>query len=99
MKFPEDDPTPRFDLCYLDGAHNWFVDGLAFFLVHRLLKPGGWIIFDDVDWTYESSPTLKDTEDVRKMPEDRVEKVVQIEKVHVGLGSALIRGARMLLGR
>jgi len=27
----------------------------------------------------------------------RIEKVV--EKVHVGLGSVLIRGARMLLGR
>lgn len=152
MKFLEKDPTPRFDLCYLDGAHNWFVDGLAFFLVHRLLRPGGWIIFDDLDWTYESSPTLKNTEYVRKMPEDErttaqveriyellvkthpefeefrreagwayarrklassaterlhrelvVEQVVRIEKVvekvHVGLGSVLIRGARMLLGR
>jgi hypothetical protein len=120
--------------------------------VHRLLRPGGWIIFDDLDWTYESSPTLKNTEYVRKMPEDErttaqveriyellvkthpefeafrreagwayarrklasgaterlhrelvVEQVVRIEKVvekvHVGLGSVLIRGARMLLGR
>jgi hypothetical protein len=28
------------------------------------------IIFDDLDWTYASSPTLKDREDVRRMPED-----------------------------
>ncbi len=81
MKFLEQDPTPRFDLCYLDGAHNWFVDALAFFLVHRLLRPGGWIIFDDVDWTYAASPTLKDTESVRAMPEDE-RTTAQVSRVY-----------------
>ncbi|MFA7570645.1 MAG: class I SAM-dependent methyltransferase [Sulfurimonadaceae bacterium] len=70
MKFLEEDATPRFDLCYLDGAHSWFVDGFAFFLVDKLLKSGGWIIFDDMNWTYEKSPTLKNTEWVKNMPED-----------------------------
>jgi predicted O-methyltransferase YrrM len=80
MKFLEEDSTPRFDLCYLDGAHSWSVDGFAFLLVDRLLKPGGWIIFDDINWTYDKSPTLKNTEYVKNMPED--EKITpQIKKV------------------
>ena len=70
MRFLEEDPTPRFDFCYLDGAHSWFVDALAFFLVDRLLRPGGWIIFDDLDWTYATSSSLKESEMVRSMPLD-----------------------------
>ena len=70
MKMLQEDPTPRFDFCYLDGAHSWFVDGFAFFLIDRLLKPGGWILFDDMDWSYASSPALRDTEMVRDMPSD-----------------------------
>jgi predicted O-methyltransferase YrrM len=70
MRLLREDPSPRFDLCYIDGAHDWFVDGFAFFLVDRLLRPGGWIIFDDLDWTYAGSPALAHTERVRQMPED-----------------------------
>jgi hypothetical protein len=66
----QQDPTPRFDLCYLDGAHDWFVDGFAFFLIDRLLRPNGWILFDDMDWTYAGSPTLGQTDRVKQMPED-----------------------------
>jgi predicted O-methyltransferase YrrM len=80
MKLIEQDPNPRFDLCYLDGAHNWYVDGFAFFLVDKLLLPGGWIIFDDIDWSYSKSPTLKDTENVRKMPAEERD-TPQIHKV------------------
>jgi predicted O-methyltransferase YrrM len=77
----EKDSSPRFDLCYLDGAHNWNTDGFAFHLVDRLLKPGGWIIFDDLNWTYASSPTLKDTDFVRAMPEQE-RKTAQVRKVY-----------------
>jgi len=54
MRFLEADPMPRFDFCYLDGAHSWETDGFAFFLVDRLLKPDGWILFDDLEFTWES---------------------------------------------
>lgn len=81
MKMLEEDPKPRFDFCYLDGAHNWFVDGFAFFLVDRLLRPGGWIIFDDLYWKYSSSPTLKNTEFVRNMPPEERD-TPQIRKVY-----------------
>jgi predicted O-methyltransferase YrrM len=48
---------PIYDLCYLDGAHNWTIDGLAVFLVEKLLKPEGWLLLDDLEWSYASSPS------------------------------------------
>ena len=97
MRMLEEDPQPRFDFCYLDGAHDWFVDGFAFFLVDRLLKPGGWIIFDDVDWTFGSSPTLQRSERVLNMPDDerdtpQVRKVVELlVAMHPSYGSVQIQ--------
>ena len=81
MKMLEDVPSPRFEFCYIDGAHNWFTDGFSFFLVDRLIKPGGLIVFDDLDWTYESSPSLKNSEKVRRMPQDE-KSTPQIRKVY-----------------
>lgn len=46
---------PRYDFCYLDGAHDWHVDGLAVVLIERLLRPGGWLLMDDLDWSYATS--------------------------------------------
>jgi len=48
---------PIFDFCYLDGAHNWTIDGLAVVLVEKLLKPGSWLLLDDLEWSYSSSPS------------------------------------------
>lgn len=73
MKFLEKDPTPCFDLCYLDGAHNWFVDGFAFFLVDKLLKPGGWIILDDLDFCYNNSQGMQGTDSLAAMPSEERE--------------------------
>jgi predicted O-methyltransferase YrrM len=70
MRMLESSDGTRFDLCYVDGAHTWSDDGLAFFLVDRLLSPGGWIIFDDLTWTYSGSRSLGDSEWVRDMPDD-----------------------------
>jgi predicted O-methyltransferase YrrM len=55
MKLLEQDPRPSFDFCYVDGEHTWSSDGLAFFLVDRLLRPGGWIVFDDLNWRHSAS--------------------------------------------
>lgn len=41
---------PLYDFVFLDGAHTWLEDGLALLLVERLLKPGGWILLDDLAW-------------------------------------------------
>jgi predicted O-methyltransferase YrrM len=41
---------PLYDFVFLDGAHTWLEDGLAFLLIERLLKPGGWVHLDDLAW-------------------------------------------------
>lgn len=76
MRFIED--AGRFDLCFVDGAHDWFTDGFAFFLVDKLLKPGGWIIFDDISWSFNISPSHRSL--TKDMPEDE-RTTPQIERV------------------
>lgn len=70
MKLIRENPEPIFDFCYIDGAHDWYTDALAFSLVDKLLRPGGWIIFDDISWTFAESPGMKDTDFVKNMPEE-----------------------------
>jgi predicted O-methyltransferase YrrM len=48
--------APLYDFCYLDGAHNWTVDGFAVVLIEKLLRPGGWLVLDDLNWDYRSDP-------------------------------------------
>jgi predicted O-methyltransferase YrrM len=57
---------PRFDFVYLDGAKNWTIDGLAVVLVEKLLRPGGWLLLDDLDWTYSDDPARAATDGVAK---------------------------------
>jgi predicted O-methyltransferase YrrM len=49
---------PRFDFCYLDGSKNWNIDGLAVVLIEKLLNPEGWLLMDDLEWTYERNPWI-----------------------------------------
>jgi predicted O-methyltransferase YrrM len=99
MKLLEEDPSPRFDFCYIDGAHDWSTDGFAFFLVDRLLKPGGLVIFDDLEWTYGGSPALRNSEKVRQMPDDekntrQVRKVYELlVRTHPAYGEFTVRDA------
>lgn len=46
-------PLPQFDFCYIDGAHTWDGTGFSFFLVDLMMRPGGWIVLDDLDWTIQ----------------------------------------------
>ena len=55
---------PRFDFVYLDGAKNWTVDGLAVVLIEKLLRPGGWLLMDDLDWTYAQDPGREATDGI-----------------------------------
>ena len=50
--------VPRYDFCYLDGAKNFNVDGLAVVLIEKLLRPRGWLLMDDLEWTYEDNPWI-----------------------------------------
>jgi predicted O-methyltransferase YrrM len=55
---------PRFDFVYLDGAKNWTIDGLAVVLVEKLLRPGGWLLMDDLGWTYAQDPGREVTDGI-----------------------------------
>lgn len=58
MRLLQQHPEPIFDYVFLDGAHVWALDALAFVLLDRLLKPGGYIDFDDYRWSLAKSPSL-----------------------------------------
>lgn len=58
MKLLRDGRAETFDYVFLDGAHTWAHDALAFLLVDRLLKPGGHVDFDDYGWTLAGSPSM-----------------------------------------
>ena len=49
-KLVEQNSTPIYDLCYIDGGHDFPTSALAFTLVDKLTAPGGMIIFDDTNW-------------------------------------------------
>lgn len=58
MRVLQTHPEPIYDYVLLDGAHTWQLDALAFLLVDRLLKVGGYIDFDDYGWTLARSPSM-----------------------------------------
>lgn len=58
MRLLREQHEPVFDYAFLDGAHTWGFDALAFFLLDRLLVDGGYLDFDDYWWTAGSSPTM-----------------------------------------
>jgi len=58
MKLLRDGDRLRFDYVFIDGAHTWALDALAFTLVDRLLAPGGYVDFDDYMWTLGRSPSM-----------------------------------------
>lgn len=62
---------PEFDFVFIDGAHTFDVDALAFLLVDELLAPDGWVLFDDLDWSLAGSPSMSSLDWVRALPTDR----------------------------
>lgn len=58
MRLLREHPEPLFDYVFLDGAHTWALDSLAFLLLDRLLVDGGYMDFDDYWWTAARSPTM-----------------------------------------
>jgi predicted O-methyltransferase YrrM len=75
-------PEPVFDYVFLDGAHTWALDALAFCLIDRLLVDGGYIDFDDYSWTLAGSPSMRPEvfPDVRRLYSDE-----QIDTAQVAL--------------
>ena len=90
--------VPVYDFAFIDGAHTWEADGLAFFLVEKMLKPGGVILFDDIHWTLAASPTMRNSTRVQELS-DEERKSPQIMRVfsllamqHPNLSDFTVRG-------
>ncbi len=93
---------PRFDFCFLDGGHTWDVTGFAFFLVEKLLKPGGWLLFDDLGWTlaHNNNPDVRRR--AAQLPKDEA-TTAQVGKVfsllvepHPEFGNCRIERGRLI---
>jgi predicted O-methyltransferase YrrM len=90
MRLLDRNPQPRFDFAYIDAGHTWDVTGYGFFLVDRLLAPGGWVLFDDLDWTIATSQGLQNAAWAQQLPEEQrttpqVRKVFELlVKTHPG---------------
>lgn len=58
-----------FDFCCIHGRKTWYEVGLAFCLVERLIKAGGWVVFDDLQFSFRRS-AVRDEQWVRNKPEE-----------------------------
>ena len=56
--------APVYDFVYLDGAKHFTIDGLAVVLVEKLMRPGGWLLMDDLDWRYADDPERDATDGI-----------------------------------
>jgi hypothetical protein len=72
-KLLRDRPDDQFDFCFFDGGHTWDITGYAFLLVDRLLTAGSWVLFDDLNWSYAGSPSLRGSEFVTGLPQEERE--------------------------
>lgn len=69
-----------FDLVYLDGAHSFFHDALATVLLKKLIKPEGVLIFDDVFWSHQKSPSVNPDKNP-KILEDYTREQIETEQI------------------
>lgn len=73
-------PRPSFDLCYFDGGHHWDTTGFGVQLVGMLLRPGGILVLDDMDWSIGSSAYFRahPERSSRYSPDERKAKSVRL---------------------
>ncbi len=82
MELIAEHEEPIFEYVFIDGAHTWALDALAFCLVDKLLVRGGYVDFDDYGWTLGSSPSMNPA----VFPDvDRLYTKKQIEQAQVAL--------------
>lgn len=69
--------NPSWDFVYLDGAKTLTIDLTTVVLVEQLLRPGGWLLLDDLPWTFASArqfvpTTVLDNGERFTMSEDEI---------------------------
>jgi predicted O-methyltransferase YrrM len=65
MRLLKQNDAPMFDYVFIDGAHTWDADALSFLLADRMLVPGGYVDFDDYDWTIAGSKAMQEFEPIK----------------------------------
>jgi predicted O-methyltransferase YrrM len=75
------------DFAYLDGAHTFFHDAPATVCLKEMVKPGGYLLMDDYDWTIAVSPSMRPTVNP-SITRDYTDE--QIELSHVEMVCALL---------
>jgi predicted O-methyltransferase YrrM len=73
---PAGSVQPEYEFIFLDGSKNWSTDGLAVVLAEKLLRPGGWLLLDDLAWNYEKhceAPRHYEIEIARLSDEERTQ--------------------------
>ncbi len=65
----------KYDFIFLDGAKNWSTDGITVIIAERLLRPGGWLLLDDLGWNYKQHAP-----DKKRHYEIDVEKLSESER-------------------
>lgn len=73
---------PPFDLAYIDGGHVFHLDAPAACILKELCRPGGYMLFDDWNWSLRTSPTLNPAKRPRTADEY---DLLQIDTCHVQL--------------
>lgn len=73
-------PSPQFDLCYFDGGHMWDGTGFGLVLVDMLMKPGGLLVLDDMDWSINRSPFFQQNPNLAEQysPDERAAQTVRL---------------------
>lgn len=80
FKMRNDSLNGIFDVVYLDGAHSFSYDAAACCLLKELLKPDGYMVFDDIFWSYSQNEnlavSLADFYTEQQMEECQVQRVI-----------------------
>ena len=72
--------APIWDAVYLDGAHTFNVDAPATVCLKELVKVGGYLVLDDMNWTLSGSQTCN-TQFMRERFTDEQFKVPHVKLI------------------
>ena len=80
LRLIDTQPRPTFDFIFIDGAHLWKTDGLAFFLCDKLLSENGYLIMDDIEWSMAKNADPNSNEWIKKYNKEE-QSIKQLSKV------------------
>jgi hypothetical protein len=70
---PEEAAAGTWDAVYLDGSHTYPADAPTTCLLKEMVKPGGFLILDDMFWTMATSRTCNTPWDRERFTDEQME--------------------------